>query len=66
MKGFRTFFIAASLLVVVYGLPEVQQFISKYPTEYTSVIAALMIILRTITTTPMFKDFINPNDEKGD
>lgn len=54
MKGYKTIGYAATTLIAVISVPEVQEWIKDYPTAAVAINSVLIGILRIISTTPIF------------
>jgi hypothetical protein len=55
-KGWKTISVAATFLGAVLGSPDVQNIISQYPRSFGSVMTIIMVVLRLLTTTPVFSN----------
>lgn len=53
MQGYRSIGFWAAFLLSVLTLPDVQQLISNYPKSFSTALAILGVLLRTLTTTPI-------------
>lgn len=53
-KGYKTISIAATFLLAVLSSPDVQDIISTYPKSFGSGVAIVVVLLRIVTTAPIF------------
>lgn len=63
MKGYKTLGYAASTLIAVLTLPEIQAVIQEYPVASVIVNSFIIGILRLVTATPLFNK--QPREKKN-
>lgn len=54
MKGFKTIGYVATTMLAILTLPEVQDLVSEYPRASVVINGGIIVILRVLSTTPIF------------
>lgn len=53
LQGYKTLVAAASIVLSVLSSEQVQAWVSQHPGEAASIVGAIMVVCRLLTTTPL-------------